>query len=134
MTFKKQIFLVLGFLTILFILSLVLFRPSPPQNISVSPTPNPSGTTTPGTSIPRVTITESASEKQRKKQAIIQMMPVIYPEFTIEYLVTSDVFMVTILQSPFDDTKEKANEWFNEQGIIDLKDLPIQYIKPRYIQ
>lgn len=49
--------------------------------------------------------------------------------YKIEYVPTPDVFLVTIMATPLDDSKREAEEWFTQRGLktSDLCDFPVRF-------
>lgn len=68
------------------------------------------------------------------KKSLITKMPYQTDDFLIEYTYTSDSFIVTIKQSPFEQNVTKAENWIKSQGITDLGALDITYSSYRWVQ
>jgi|SRR3989344_5071398 len=59
-----------------------------------------------------------------------------YPEFTVDYLISNDRYIVTIKQNPFSEMKKKAENWFISQGFSqqDLCVLKISFYPAKGIE
>ena len=68
------------------------------------------------------------------KPAIIKLMPVKTPEYIIEYLVTSDTFIVRVLKTPYQANKTAAENWFKTHGAPNLQTLNILYYRYKFVQ
>jgi hypothetical protein len=66
---------------------------------------------------PRPVPTTTAETIALTKLQLISLMPVVNPEFRIEYYKENDEFLVTILQSPYAESRAKAEEWLHSRGI-----------------
>src|SRR3989344_5391731 len=51
------------------------------------------------------------------KDTLIALMPVIVPEFTIEYHPSSGTFTVSIRKSTYEESLTKAEQWLLEHGV-----------------
>lgn len=96
----------------------------------------------PTTTLPTVTpiklIREPSPPETNKippleKDGLIQKLPYSTGSFDIEYLAISDEFILTIKESPYEQNKNKAINWFVENG-IDPTRLRILYNKYRWVQ
>lgn len=94
--------------------------PPSPSQIQTTPTANPT--------VPVIT------PKPITKEQLIKMMPVQQPEFNIEYLSKSDIFLVTIKESPYDQNKEKSKQWLIANGVTDFQKFNIQWRAYPYVQ
>jgi len=59
-----------------------------------------------------------------------------YDDFTISYLISNDEYIVTIKNSPFKDSKKKAEDWFLNQGFArgDLCFLKITFVPVKNVE
>lgn len=123
--FKKLLFLVLVVLVLLgTILFFIFFNPDKqpekePDQIGI-PTGafyNPSPPMTPN------------PEKQdpELKKDIANKLPYVSREFNVEYLVTSDTFIVTINESPYEQNRKRAEDWLKSQGLTNLEDYDVLF-------
>lgn len=94
--------------------------PSEPQEPTVTPTP---------IQIPSPII----SLDPDVKQSITSKLPAITDGYQIEYLSTSDKFRITIKENPYKENLAKAEQWFKDQGVTDLKSINIIYDKFRWV-
>jgi len=65
---------------------------------------------------------------QSPLQKIIQSTPIIKPEFTINYNSQNSTLIIS-LQSPYQPAKNQTIEWFKQQGINNLTNLPLEWIE-----
>lgn len=63
------------------------------------------------------------------KEDLIDLMPLSTDGFDIEYLVTTDAFVVTVKQSPFGKYQLEAEQWFQNQGVENLYNYNILWNK-----
>lgn len=146
---KKKIIIIslsLVFIILLFSLMLIGGRQTTktiPPHIIPSPTPVfvpfASPTTIPSpTDIPSVPVSETPPPENNpaviKNENIIPLMPVQTSTYTIEYLVTSDTFLVTVTESPYEQNKALAESWFKDHGIEDLSSIKIIFWKYRWVE
>lgn len=61
------------------------------------------------------------------KQKIINLLPIVTVNYTIEYLPKPDKIFVLILSEPFEKYKEEVEEWLYTQGIENLDELDITW-------
>lgn len=73
-------------------------------------------------------------EKEIVKQELITLLPLQTQTYTIEYLYTSDEFVVTILEGPYEENKQRAEQWFKNHGIKNLAELKINWVTYRWVQ
>lgn len=69
----------------------------------------------------------------KNKRQLISQMPIKTSDYAIEYLSTSDTFMVKILRNPYETNKAKAQTWLKIHGAEDLKTLNIIYYHSRFM-
>jgi hypothetical protein len=110
---------------------------TPPETIPV-PTKIPTPTQRPRTSPILFQLTPSVSpflgDSLSAKSNIIEQMPFQTDDFLIEYLYTSDRFIITIKESPFEENAKKAEQWLKNQGITNLSELDITYNQYRWVE
>lgn len=68
------------------------------------------------------------------KNALIDLLPYSTDNFNIEYLTTSDTFIVTIKNSPYEENKADANSWLKQHGVDDTAKLRIIYTRYRGVE
>ena len=77
----------------------------PKETLPVLPTPTPTSAFVP-------TIIPTSS-----KEKVINLLPLITENYTIQYLPVPQKFLVLILKNPFEKYKLEVEEWFRSQGI-----------------
>lgn len=65
--------------------------------------------------------------------SVVKKMPVITETYSIEYLTTSDLFVVIIKKSPYETNLALAKAWFQQEN-IDLDTINIIFYKYRFVQ
>lgn len=113
---KNTIILVsfLAFLTgILFFWKVFIQKPTKEELLLPSPTPTP--------------IIATPIPKFLPKQKIIDLLPIITENYTIEYLPKPDKIFVLILSEPFEEYQNEIKEWFHAQGVENLEELDISW-------
>lgn len=60
-------------------------------------------------------------------EQIIARLPVSTDTYNIEYLSTSNTFVITIKESPFEQNSEAARQWFIDNGFSSTEGLNIIY-------
>ncbi|MCL5411826.1 MAG: hypothetical protein M1150_03805 [Patescibacteria group bacterium] len=63
------------------------------------------------------------------KSSLIKAMPVDNDSYSIEYLKTSDQFLVTIKKNPYKVTKKTVETWLKNQGVVNQNSLNIIWWK-----
>lgn len=115
--------IVLITILIIIIIILVILRlvtENAPRTAQIAPAPSPSPT---DAFVPTTSTAASFSVKNR----LIKRLPVVTDEYTIQYLIKSDTFLVTILLNPYKEYKNQAVAWFVQNGIQDPSVLNIQW-------
>lgn len=92
--------------------------------------PYPSPTSNP----PTPTASSLSGQNTASREQIISQMPVATPEYNIEYLQTSDMFIVTIKKSPYEQNKALAEGWFKSRGVFDMSSFNIKFTKYNFVQ
>jgi len=143
--------LFLLFISIALVVALIVFIFFPPLNAPTSNTPASRVTSTPDrqqvpTSPPQPSVIPDIRNIQllptptatpltnTNKQAIIKLMPVKTTEYVIEYLVTSDTFIVRVLKTPYQANKTAAENWFKTHGAPNIETLNILYYRYKFVQ
>lgn len=113
---------------ILIIISILLSGPKPTlePTIKASPTPIPIQFNLPPQATP--------SAINPSKQQLISLTPVRTPEFDLEYLLKSDLFIVTIKKAPYQVSRAKSEQWLRERGFGDFDALNIKWTAERYLE
>lgn len=132
---NKTLLLIIIVTTIIFIVAAISIlsnlKPSsnqqPVNTMLPTPTPFLLPTFTP-------TIAQQTTIDPVLKQKLIRQMPIIADGYELEYLFTSDTFMVSVNKSPYREYKEKAQQWLKDQGVQNLNSLIIDYRKYRWVQ
>lgn len=110
---KKKILILLLILSVFLIVILYLkFSVKNKENTSLESTPTPLIPTI--TLLPEPTILSPTITARSK---VINLMPIIKEDYTIEYLPASDKFVVMILKKPFDKIEKGVENWFLSQSI-----------------
>ncbi|MFZ5365822.1 MAG: hypothetical protein ACOZBZ_00835 [Patescibacteria group bacterium] len=113
---KRQTLVLIAFLA--FLVGVLVFWKffigKPKETPEVLPTPTPTPTI-----IPVITPTIS-------KEGVINLLPIITENYTIQYLPRPQKFLVLILKNPFEKYKLEVEEWFRLQG-MDPKDPSISW-------
>ena len=73
-------------------------------------------------------------EEEPQIEQIIARLPVSTEEYDIEYLSSSNTFVITIKESPFEQNSEKARQWFVENGFSNTTGLNIIYNSYRWVE
>lgn len=68
------------------------------------------------------------------KSSLIGQMPIKTPGYSIEYLKTSDTFVILILQGPYEQSKKAAENWLRNNGAYDLKTINMLYYKYKFVK
>lgn len=128
---KRIFFIAAIILTILFLFFLYIFisniRRVPEEIVREIPFPTESQIIP--TRVPPLIIEEEPLIEQ-----IIARLPVSEPEYDIEYLSSSNTFVITIKESPFEQNSEKARQWFLQNGFSNTDGLNIIYNRYRWVE
>jgi len=128
---KKILFIsaIIFVLFVLFILYLFVsnIRSAPGETIIEAPIPTKSQIRP---STPPPPIIEDAPLIEQ----IIARLPISTEEYYIEYLSSSNTFVITIKESPFEQNSEKARQWFVENGFSNTTGLNIIYNSYRWVE
>jgi len=115
------------------VIAVVLFG-TPSQEKRATPVPTPHAPISP---VPTLFPTPTPSQLYLSpvlKNELVEAMPIVQSGYTIEYLRTSDTFVVTVLEDPYETNKQLADNWFIDQGVEDLRSLNIMYHRLRDVQ
>lgn len=128
----KKIFFVIVLIIVLlglFVLFLIIsnLRQSPPASIDDLPVPTQSQIRP--TSIPSP-ITEDAPLIEQ----IINRLPVSTEKYDIEYLSSTNTFVITVKESPFSQNSQEALSWFTENGFSNTDNLNIIYNSYEWVE
>ncbi len=130
---RKILFIItigIVFMLLLFLyLFLVNLRNTPEQKTPIIPFPTQSGIQPifPTTYPPLV-------EEEPLLEQIISRLPVTTDAYDIEYLSSSNTFVVTIKESPYEENKSKAQQWFLQNGFSSIEGLNILYNSYRWVE
>lgn len=127
---KKVVILILAGIIFFFAGTLFLSSLKREEKIAI-PVPTPFPTTLP---TPTSVINAPTPPKQQiYKDILLPQLPFGTEVFEIEYLQSSETFVITVRESPYDENKKKAEDWLKEKGVEDLNDLKILYTKYRWV-
>lgn len=115
---NRNIKLVIGFfvfITILFVLLLVVNPTNKGTTNNTSPTPI--ATPTP------------VGKNEISRQNLLQYLPIQTEEFNIEYLSYGDVIVVTLKKAPVEKSRQDSEKWFSDKGITDFSKYNIQWLE-----
>lgn len=118
---NKKIILILIFI----LLIVVLLRLNP--LVTPKPTPTPSPIVFYYTPSPIVTILSTATPTNISFNNIISQLPIVTPEYTIEYFPNTKKFIVLITENPYEENKKIVESWFKEQGVEDLSKINLYF-------
>lgn len=128
----KKIYIIGIGLLLIIISSTVALRVSSPTSVQTNtPIPTPFTSITPN---PTIKYIELKKVTEGVKVEIINKLPVITEGYSIEYLKTSDRFVVSIKQNPASQYKKEAKEWFRQNGVADPDSANIYYVVPSFVQ
>jgi hypothetical protein len=106
--------------------------PATPTPTNAPPIPTPTIPPPTPTKQPSATEPSSGGLHPLVKAELISQMPIQTQNFAIEYLTTSDSFIITVYECPVSENKEAALQWFRDQG-VDPNSLTILYNIYRYL-
>jgi hypothetical protein len=128
---KRIFFIAAIVLTLLFLFLLYILisniRRAPEETVREVPFPTKSQIVPTG--VPPLIIEEEPLIEQ-----IIARLPVSEPEYDIEYLSSSNTFVITIKESPFEQNSEKARQWFLQNGFSNTDGLNIIYNSYEWVE
>ncbi len=134
---KQNTVFLIGFLSFIACLLLVweiIILPS--RKPPASPKPLPPAKITPSLVPPSPTITAAPSIRTTAdplKRKIINLLPVENEDFSIEYSAPVDQFIVIIRRQPVNTYRKKAEQWFKDRGVKNLKRFNILWGETRGI-
>ena len=130
---KKILFIMLILIVVVSTIFVFFFLSDNKRSITPEPVNNPSPSVVPvNTGAP--TLPPINNVPILNKNSLIDLLPYSTNDFDIEYLTTSDTFVVTVKNSPYEANKEQANAWLKEKGVEDPGKLRIMYTKYRWVQ
>ena len=128
---KKIFFIAAIIFTLLFLFVLYLFisniRRAPEETVREIPVPTES-------QIRPTAVPPPIIEDEPLIEQIIARLPVSEPEYDIEYLSSSNTFVITIKESPFEQNSEKARQWFLQNGFSNTDGLNIIYNSYEWVE
>lgn len=128
---KKVLFISTLILVFIFLFLLYIFltnlRSAPQEEIREIPVPTESQIK-PTVPFPPLV------EDQPLIEQIIQRLPASTTEYDIEYLSSSNTFVITIKDSPFEQNSQKALQWFFDNGIKNPEGLNIIYNSYEWVE
>lgn len=128
---KKIFFIAAIIFTLLFLLILYLFisniRRAPEVIIDETPLPTESQVRPSPTPVPIV-------EDEPLIEQLIERLPVSTDAYDIEYLSTTNTFVITVKESPFSQNSEAARQWFVQNGFSDTNGLNIIYNSYEWVE
>lgn len=128
---KKILFITTAIIVVVLILIIFIFSMGEKGGVTPprleSPTPIPVKVSIP-------TPTTSAENLVVDKNALLQKLPIQTDTYNIQYIASTDTFVVTIKESPLEINKQQANKFFYENGVKDLSKLNIAYNSYRWVQ
>lgn len=128
----NKIYLLVIVLLITLVGLTLYFRAATVNNIpQETPIPTPFISITP---TPTISYVDLKQITEGVKAGIINQLPIKTAGYDIEYLKTSDRFVVSIKQSPASQYKENAKAWFRENGVADPDSANIYFVVPRFVQ
>lgn len=128
---KFLLFIILSFFVVIAAVFVFFFLPQKVAQPPIQDTALPTKIPTP---IVQVTLPAENNIAPITKNDIIKQLPIIVSEYNIEYFTTTDTFIVTIKESPYEGNKQKAIDWFTNLGITDPTKLRLIYTKYRWVQ
>lgn len=128
---KKLYIIGIGLLLIIISTTIALRVSSPTQVQENTPVPTPFTSITQNPTVKYVDIKKIT---EGVKVEIINKLPIITEGYSIEYLKTSDRFVVSIKQSPASQYKKEAKEWFRQHGVADPDSANIYFVVPSFVQ
>lgn len=76
----------------------------------------------------------SIVEDEPLVEQIIQRLPVSTERYDIEYLSSTNTFVITVKESPFDQNSNEALSWFTENGFSNTNSLNIIYNSYEWVE
>lgn len=73
-------------------------------------------------------------EDEPLTEQIINRLPVVTDEYSIEYFSEQNLFSVTIKLPPLEENKQRANQWFLDNGFSSTEGLNILYSSYPWVQ
>ena len=128
---KKIIFLI-TVAVVLFVMLLLFFiisnlRQTPEEIVVETPTPTESQVRITPTPAPLV-------EDEPLVEQIINRLPVSTEKYDIEYLGSTNTYVITIKESPFDQNSAEALAWFTQNGFSNTNTLNIIYNRYEWVE
>lgn len=128
----KKIFFVASIIfSLLFLFVLYLFlsniRKAPEETVREVPIPTESQIRPPAAP-PQIIEDEPLIEQ------IIARLPVSTETYDVEYLSSTNTFVITVKESPFEQNSEKARQWFLQNGLSSTEDLNIIYNSYEWVE
>lgn len=128
---KKIFFIAAIIFTLLFLLILYLFisniRKAPEETVREIPIPTESQIR-PTAAPPPIVEDEPLIEQ------LIERLPVSTNAYDIEYLSSTNTFVITIKESPFSQNSEAARQWFVQNGFSNTEGLNIIYNSYEWVE
>lgn len=130
---KLLFFIALLILLVITVILVTIFSTPPQQSLTATPQPQSSFQPTPSfrpvaTTIPSVTPTVITSREE-----LINLLPVSGDGFKIEYFAPDDSIVVTITTSPYDENRQKADDWFRQNGVDNTDAFKIDWVRSPYV-
>lgn len=128
----KKIFFIITLIAVLlgvFFLLLIISNLRQPSSEVIVETPTPTQTQARPTYIPPPIIEEEPLLEQ-----LIDRLPVSTDKYDIEYLSSSNTFIVTIKESPFSENSQEALSWFTQNGFSNTDNLNIIYNSYEWVE
>ncbi len=133
---QKKLLLFIGLLILLVItvILVTVFSTPPQQNIPAS-TPQPQFSSLPTSSFSPVATASPSSTPTivTSREELINLLPVRGDGFNIEYFAPDDSIVVTITTSPYDENRQKAEDWFRQQGIDNIEEFNVDWVRSPYV-
>lgn len=128
---KKIFFIAAIIFTLLSLFILYLFisniRRTPEVIIDETPLPTESQVRPSPTPVPVV-------EDEPLIEQLIERLPVSTDAYDIEYLSSTNTFVITVKESPFSQNSEAARQWFLQNGFSDTSGLNIIYNSYEWVE
>lgn len=67
-------------------------------------------------------------------EQLIERLPVSTDAYDIEYLSSTNTFVITVKESPFSQNSEAARQWFLQNGFSDTSGLNIIYNSYEWVE
>ena len=65
--------------------------------------------------------------------SLVKKMPVVTNNYNIEYLTTSNSFILTVKKSPYEANLALAKTWFQKEG-VNINNVNVLFYKYRFVQ